>query len=109
MAADQEPLLDASDIQGNILPGFNRKQQYLVAFSCENKEALQGALAALRLRLTKLTTALEHRDDRKAAFIAGLRRPRRGDLWLNIALGPRAVERLALPRFAISIERSAWE
>jgi hypothetical protein len=94
MASDQEPLLDAGDIQGNILPGFNRKQQYLVAFSCDGKEALQRALAILRPLLTELTTALEHRDARKAAFVAKLRRPRRQDLWVNIALGPRAVDAL---------------
>src|SRR5262249_49281021 len=85
MADDQEPLLDANDIQGNILPGFNRKQQYLVAFSSDNKDALQAALAALP-RPTPLITALEHRDDRKAALVSGMRRPVRGDLWLNVAL-----------------------
>jgi hypothetical protein len=40
MTNAQEPLLDASDIQGNILPGFNRKEQYLVAFSSESRDAL---------------------------------------------------------------------
>lgn len=97
MADSQEPLLDAGDIQGNILPGFNRKEQYLVAFSCENKDALQSALAALRPRLTTLTTSLEHRDDRKRAFIAGEGRPWRDDLWLNLALGPRATDALGAP------------
>lgn len=94
MADGQEPFLDASDIQGNILPGFNRSEQYLVAFSCEDKQALQGALAALRPRLTTLATALEHRDERKRAFLTGARRPRRGDLWLNLALGPGATDAL---------------
>jgi len=94
MADDPEPLLDAGDIQGNILPGFNRNEQYFVAFSCDNKEALQNALAALRPRLTTLLTALDHRDERKQAFKAGFGRPRRGDLWLNLALGPRASDAL---------------
>lgn len=92
MASNPEPSLDAGDIQGNILPGFNRNEQCFVAFSCEDKEALQGALAALRPRLTTLTTALDHRDERKQAFIAGAGRPQRGDLWLNLALGPRGTE-----------------
>jgi Dyp-type peroxidase family len=97
MAEDQEPLLDPDDIQGNILPGFNRKQQYLVAFSSDNKEALQRALAALRPRLTTLTIALEHRDDRKKALMEGARRPEREDLWLNLALGARATDALGAP------------
>jgi Dyp-type peroxidase family len=97
MADDQEPLLDAGDVQGNILPGFNRKEQYFVAFSCEDKDALQSALAMLRPGLTTLATALEHRDDRKRAFIAGEGRPQRDDLWLNLALGPRATDALGAP------------
>lgn len=94
MSDAQEPLLDAGDIQGNIVPGFDRREQYLVAFSSDDKDALQSALRAVRSRLTTVTTALGHRDERKSAFMARSARPERGDLWLNVALGPRATDAL---------------
>ncbi|CAL75159.1 Peroxidase [Bradyrhizobium sp. ORS 278] len=97
MAAAQEPLLDAADIQGNILPGFSRQQQYFVAFSCDRKDALQAVLAELP-RPTPLSTVLGHRDDRKAAFMSGEPRPQRDDLWLNLALGPNATDALGAPQ-----------
>lgn len=91
---DNEPLLEATDIQGNIIPGFSRLERYLVAFSCTDKGRLQGALALLRPQLTTMADALEHRDDRKAALLSQAPRPRRPDLWVNLALGVRATEAL---------------
>jgi len=87
MPDESEPLLDGSDIQGNILPGFARLERYLVAFSCIDRERLQGALALLRVRLTTLADALEHRDDRKRPFLNNSPAPQRPDLWVNLALG----------------------
>jgi Dyp-type peroxidase family len=49
----------------------------------------------LRPKLTTLTAAMQHRDERKRAIIAGASRPERGDLWLNLALGPRATDALS--------------
>lgn len=97
MSDATEPLLDAEDIQGNILPGFSRLQQHFVAFSSDDRTALQSVLAALP-RPTTLATTLGHRDARKAAFLAGAGRPVRGDLWLNLALGPRATDALGAPQ-----------
>lgn len=94
MPDDNEPLLDATDIQGNIIPGFSRLERYLVAFSCTDKGPLQAALALLRPQLTTMTDALEHRDDRKAALLSNAPRPRRSDLWVNLALSVRATNAL---------------
>ena len=94
MVDDSEPLLDGDDIQGNILPGLNRAQQFLVAFSSSDKDKLQRAIATLRPRITRLATAIKHRDDRKQAIINRASRPQRQDLWVNVALGPRATDAL---------------
>ena len=89
-----EPLLEGDDIQGNILPGLNRAQQFFVAFSSNDKDKLQKALAHLRPGITRLATAIKHRNDRKQAIINRVPRPQREDLWINFALGPRATDAL---------------
>lgn len=94
MPSDDEPLLDGNDIQGNILPGFNRRQRYLVAFTCIDGERLKRVLFFVRPLLTTMLDALEHRDDRKIAFLTNQPLPQRSDLWLNLALGPRATNAL---------------
>src|SRR5437764_12421169 len=94
MSNESEPLLDADDIQGNIIPGFNRKRRYLVAVSCTDKVRLQSALAWLRPRITRMSQALEHKDDRKLAFLNAMPVPERGDLWVNLALGVGATTAL---------------
>src|SRR5262249_4589440 len=94
MSNEKEPLLDASDIQGNIIPGFSRLQRYLVAFSCNDKRRLQAALARLRPELTSMAEALAHRDERKRAFMMKARPPTRPDLWVNLALGVGATNAL---------------
>jgi Dyp-type peroxidase family len=94
MSNESEPLLDADDIQGNIIPGFNRKERYLVAFSCTDKGRLQSALALLRPQITRMSEALEHRDNRKRAFLSAMPAPERTDLWVNLALGVGATTAL---------------
>ncbi|MCF4130041.1 Dyp-type peroxidase [Methylobacterium sp. SyP6R] len=94
-----EPLLDALDIQGNVLPGFRRRQQRLVGFQGTSEAALKAALRlVLDASLTDLSTVLGHKDDRKTAFLAGAPAPARPDLWLNYAIGVRAAEALGLER-----------
>jgi Dyp-type peroxidase family len=94
MSDESEPLLDGTDIQGNILPGFTRPERYLVAFSCTDRERLQAALALLRPRLTTMMESLEHRDGRKLAFLNNAPAPQRPDLWVNLALGVGATNAL---------------
>jgi Dyp-type peroxidase family len=94
MGDDADPLLDGEDIQGNIFPGFNRSERYLVAFASTDGARLKRVLARLRPDITTLSVALGHRDERKFAFLAGVPAPARSDLWLNIALGPRAINAL---------------
>ena len=93
-----EPLLDAPDIQGNILPGFRRRQQRLVGFRAPSAIALKAAIAIILENLTDLPAVLADKEVRKAALLAGGSRPARPDLWLNYALGVRATDLLGLQR-----------
>lgn len=72
-----EPALDAYDIQGNIVPGFRRRQQLLVGFRGTDRTSLSRAAAIIARQLTPLATVLDHRDERKAAFLAGRSPPPR--------------------------------
>ncbi len=47
MAAAEEPLLDAGDIQGNILAGFNKDHQLLVALNIRDVEDARRWLARI--------------------------------------------------------------
>lgn len=91
-----EPALDAYDIQGNIVPGFRRRQQLLVGFRGVDRASLVKAAAIIARHLTPLATVLDHRDERKAAFLAGESPATRSDLWLNYALGIGATDALGL-------------
>ena len=91
-----EPLLDAADIQGNILPGFRRTQQFFAAFRSGDAAALRTALRLLAPQITPLGAVLPHREARKAAFKSGMAPPMRDDLWLNLALGRNALRILGV-------------
>jgi Dyp-type peroxidase family len=92
-----EPLLDALDIQGNIIPGFQRAKQLLVGFSGDDLGALKRALGVVASRLTTLADALGHRDLRKAFYVGRSQAIRDVGLWMNYALGRRAFTALGLP------------
>ncbi len=94
MSTESEPLLDGGDIQGNILPGLNRPERYLVAFTCTEKARLQAALRLLRPLITTMTEALAFRDERKRAFLMNTRVPPSEHLWVNVALSVRATNAL---------------
>jgi len=91
-----EPLLDADDIQGNILPGFRRNVQLFVGFTLGAGADARAALAALADAVTPLATVLAHKAERKLALAAGRRMAPRADLWVNLALSTRAANALGL-------------
>ena len=91
-----EPELNADDIQGNILVGFRRSQQYLVGFTGATLSSLRQALQLIGSLVTTIPAVLEHKDERKMAFLAGRGRPQRSDLWLNYAIGMTAMNLLDL-------------
>jgi Dyp-type peroxidase family len=89
------PSLDSADIQGNILPGFRREQQLHLGYMAPSETVLRGTLKVLaNYGITSLATAFGHKEQRKMAFLAGTPQPKRADLWLNLALGAAALDRL---------------
>jgi hypothetical protein len=96
-----DPTLDALDIQGNIIPGFRRIQQFFVAFQSDGGDLLRGGLKTLAGKITRLSETMAHKADRKAAFLAQVAPPTRADLWLNVALGAAALRSLGI----LSIEQ----
>src|ERR1700723_1497119 len=91
-----EPELDAEDIQGNVLLGFRRAQQYLVAFTGATSTSIRSALQVISPKVTALPEVFRHKDARKMAFLENRERPTRTDLWLNFALGKAATDALGL-------------
>lgn len=89
-----EPLLDADDIQGNVIPGFRRRRQLLVGYRAASEGTLRKALAVLSPLITPAAPVVRHRDARKDALAADDLEPEIADLWVNIALGAAAMKRL---------------
>jgi Dyp-type peroxidase family len=96
-----EPILEADEIQGNIVPGFGTMHQALVGLRIT--EAAGGAMHARRwLReLTPLITSLRQlhtvREMRRAVAKATGERPTRPEVLLNVALSSPALPLLGLP------------
>jgi Dyp-type peroxidase family len=90
-----DPILNGSAIQGNIIPGLGRAMQLLVAYNGEEPDALRRALRLVAPALTALPVALKRRGERKEVFL-GERTPESLDdpLWVNLALGRHALDSL---------------
>lgn len=96
----EEPILEAEEIQGNILPGFGTMHQALIGLRIT--DAAGGAMHARRwLReLAPLITSLrqlhEVREVRRAVAKAVGERPLRPEVLLNAALSASALPLLGL-------------
>jgi len=97
LSPGSDPLLDAADIQGNIIPGFRKRQQLLVAFSLTPNADVRGALRAIAPALTPLAEVMRRRDLRKRALRSRSAPPVDSTLWTNVALSIRATDALGLP------------
>jgi Dyp-type peroxidase family len=91
-----DPTLDAQDIQGNVIPGFSRAQQFFVALRSESPEQLKAGLKALLTKVTPLAATMDHKATRKQALLAQMPPPPLDDLWLNISLGAAALRSLGV-------------
>lgn len=90
-----EPTLDGAAIQGDILPGFHRRQQWLVAVAAGDEGALRAALACLSEQVTSVADVLRHRAKVSALRASGVADDALPDpLWLNVALGREGLELL---------------
>lgn len=90
-----EVLLDADDIQGNILTGFNKDHQLLIALSIRDVSAAKAWLARVAPHISSLREVLQFNNLFRA------RRRRLGHdpaglvaTWLNVAFGHGGIAKL---------------
>jgi Dyp-type peroxidase family len=88
-----EPLLDADDIQGHVLPGYGPGNTYLLAVSAASGDAARAFLRLVQPRLTSMRTALGQRAERKAFFL-GLAALPPPQLHVHVAFTRSGLDRL---------------
>jgi Dyp-type peroxidase family len=69
-ARTNEPVLEADDIQGNILPGFNTHFMRLMGLRIEDVETARPWLRAMRALLSSLRTVAAIREERRKIYEA---------------------------------------
>jgi Dyp-type peroxidase family len=100
--APAEPILDADEIQGNIVPGFFKPHQVVLALTLGD---VRGAKDWIRALLPKITTLGQCMDSRiKVRAHRGLGTNRRAalatpppgvdDVWLNVAFSRSGLTKL---------------
>ena len=101
MSVADEPLLEARwTSRATSSRASVASTSSLVGYTIEPEADVRGAVALIAPELTPLATVLRHRDARKRALVARRMVPLRADLWLNVALGIRALEALGLSAVA---------
>ncbi|WP_067451852.1 Dyp-type peroxidase [Actinomadura macra] len=99
----QEPVLDADEIQGNVVPGFLKPHMAVTAFTITDAAAARRWFAEIAPRVTTLGEVMETRVKvrRLRGFTAARRLETLGaipddvdDAWFNIAVGRQAMTRL---------------
>lgn len=98
MTSGREPLLAVDEIQGNVLVGFNKDHQHLLAVNLADLAAGRRWLARLLPSVSTMHQVFEFNQ----SFSAERRRlaadpPDMAATWLNIALSHGAIARLASP------------
>jgi Dyp-type peroxidase family len=95
---DLEPLLPLDEVQGNILGGFNKDHQALLALGMPDSMPMPRAkqwLASLAAEITPLRAVHEFRRMRKRALrTEGIERLDMGSTWKAIAFSHSAIGRL---------------
>ena len=102
-SAEAEPVLDADDIQGNIVPGFNTAQMLLLGLRIRPGEEplARRWLRDLTPLITSLNDAFEAREVRRAVAKATGIAPPRPTVFLNVALSFDALAPLQLSSASI--------
>lgn len=95
--AGQEPILEVEDIQGNVIPGFNKPHQALVFVGVREPATALPWIAHLAARVTSAHDVLEFRRARRFALSsANLFPPSVASSWLNIAFSASGLEKLGI-------------
>ena len=90
-----EPLLDLTEIQGNVIPGFKKNNQHFVFFSISDPAAARICLSKLHGRLSSAAEVLEaHRAWKRLRARSGKDPEAAQFLLLNIALSATGLGKL---------------
>jgi Dyp-type peroxidase family len=99
-----EPVYDAeaaADIQGNVIPGFNKDHQHFAFVRFGDVDLARAWLAWLAPRLTSMDEVLDFRRELRARrFRLGVREPARSATWTAVALSHAAIAALVGPEDA---------
>jgi Dyp-type peroxidase family len=94
-----EPVYDSAftgDVQGNVIPGFNKDHQHFVFLRLSDVTRARAWLSRLAPRLTTMGQALEfkraHRTTRQRT---GQTEPPLSSVWINVAFSHRGIVALA--------------
>lgn len=94
-----EPIFDdeaRGEIQGNVLPGFNKDHQHFVFLRIEDVAETKSWLRELASQLASMDDVLAFvRAHRAQRLRLGRREPQLDSTWINVAFSYRAIERLA--------------
>jgi Dyp-type peroxidase family len=82
--SDEEPVLEADDIQGNILVGFNTAHQLLLFLAIEIVTPFKKWLRSFRTEITSLRSMLNARNGKIDGTV----------VWVNVAFSFQALKRL---------------
>lgn len=96
--ATDEPVFDmaaTADIQGNVIPGFNKDHQRFLFFTAAHADGARQWLRWLAPRLSSMQTVLDFRRDfRRERLSSGSAKPSKKATWTAFALSRSAVVKL---------------
>lgn len=97
--APAEPVYGAKarrDIQGNVIPGFNKDHQHFLFFKIRNASKAKAWLRWLEPRISSMDDVLSFvRMHRALRLRLGVKEPGLKATWLNLALSHAAIAKLA--------------
>jgi Dyp-type peroxidase family len=96
-AAQAEPYLELSEIQGNIVVGFNKPHQAMVGVRFGDIRKARAWLREIERRITFSDEAFAARANVRLGRSRGRREARRNDAFTNIVFSAAGLERLGVP------------
>ncbi len=91
---NDEPMLEADDIQGHIAPGFGTRHQYVIGLDLVQTGPARAILFDLVGQVTSMRVAKTHRDRRRQALLETGERPDDPEVMMAIAVSAKGVRRL---------------
>ena len=101
-AAVDEPRIDIADVQGNVVPSFNKPCQQFLFFSIRDRGEARTWFRNIAREITTCHDVLQRRAARRAALDAS--RTTEPDVWLNAGLSHRGCVALSEGRARVGNE-----